>query len=94
MLKDEGKFVFTAVNARSPSGTSWKRIMAQTVRPFLPLLMRRKIDVRLKSFRVTAQELQSSMDQSPFSLDEISRCYSGTSRIDFLCVASLTATVS
>ncbi len=94
MLKADGKFIFTVVDARSPSATSWKRVIAQTVRPFLPLPLRRKVDVRLKSFRVTEQELRSIMDQSQFSRDEISLRHSGTGRIDFLCIASLAATVS
>lgn len=89
MLKRGGRFIFTTVDKQSPQATSWKRIAAQTVRPFLPLKLRRKVDTRLRSFRVTEDKLRSLMDKTRFVHYTISRRFSPTGRIDFVCVANM-----
>jgi len=89
MLKAAGKFVFTTIDALSPEAMSWKRSAAYAIRPCLPSFLKRKVNVRLRSFHITEEALKSLMDRSGFSEYEISRRYSPTGRIDLVCVASL-----
>lgn len=89
MLKTTGKFVFTTVDVLSPTPTSWKRIAIDIVRPILPAMLKRWIDVQRSSFRVSERELRSILDTSSFSGYTISKRYSLSGRIDFICIASV-----
>lgn len=81
-LKPSGKFFFTTVDARSPRATSWRGIAAKRARFFLPAALKRRIDVRLKDFRISEDELRLCLGKSHFVDYAIERFFSETGRID------------
>jgi hypothetical protein len=54
----------------------------------LPQTIKRKVDCRLRSFSLTEDDVKSIMAQTPFKDYRISRRYSPSGRIDFVCIAS------
>jgi SAM-dependent methyltransferase len=90
LLKVDGKFVFTVVDAQSPQATSWKRTLAGAAKPFLPLVLKRRVDERLRPFRIFEADLRKLLDVSSSVDYVISRRYSGSGRIDIVCVTSFT----
>jgi SAM-dependent methyltransferase len=72
LLKPGGKALFSVVDLESkfPS-MSWKRRIAETVWPFLPVPIRLPVRKRLKTYYMTRSQLESVMRGSGFAQYEI-----------------------
>lgn len=85
LMTADGVFFFTAVTHQAATPASVKRRIARAVRPLLFGNARRAVDLRLRDFAVSEDQVRE-MGRQCFAEVDVTRWTSATGRVDLHCV--------